>query len=468
MSKENKQVEHLPFSVLNEEVKHKLVNTGLYAAGEWSFLKILEHAITYAKLKNDNKLIAHRLRWPIFLQGLIAAIKALRSATKHIKPQLKQIVVLDPVRLIRSDESTYHSIYMDRWLHLIPREMRTVVQKKKETRVIADYCMEDFAKEHGFLDAEERGMLKYIQQVLKNCENSGSFSSYELKHIGSALFIFWEDFRFYYRWLKDSEVRQLLFICHYHNEGLIAACKVNGIQTIELQHGLISRNDLYYVYDKQFEQVCSRAMFPDKLVVYGAYWRNIVLEGVEFKVNQVVVVGDYLYRKQARMPLTRDKENLLLICSQKLMHKEYLAYCKSLHHVLSKHPEWRVVVKMHPLEPRKDLYEVVKDYGYELVDMEQTLDELLCKAKIQVSIYSTTFYDAIGFDVVNFSIQNFGSSSDYAAEIVKEAVAFPLEFNEDPIKKYLNEDWSKKTIRREEVYATFDSTIAAEILDLPK
>lgn len=61
---------------------------------------------------------------------------------------------------------------------------------------------------------------------------------------------------------------------------------------------------------------------------------------------------------------------------------------------------------------------------------------LLCRCKIQVSIYSTTFFDALGLGVTNLSIQNYGDSTDYARAMVSEKVAFPIEFGDDPIEKF--------------------------------
>jgi hypothetical protein len=464
MTKANKEIKHLPFSVLNAAVKEKLANTAVYQSANWSFMKIFEHAITYVCLRNDHKLVKHRMAQPLWVHELRAIAKRWRDRRPVKNRTSQSIILLDPARLIQGAEGSYFSIYMDRWKNLIPSEKCTVVQRKADARIACDYSLADLPRTWGRFDSVERAMLSEIQTVYQQAERSHSFDAYEMEHIGSALSIFWEDFRFYHQWLKKTEAKKLLFICHYHNEGLIAACRVNGIQSIELQHGLISCNDLYYVYDQQFAAVTPKAMFPDLMCVYGDYWRQVVLQGVEYQPAQVVVAGDYLYRKPSTKGGAVGKENLILVCAQKLMHADYLHYISLLHEYVRAHPDWKVVVKMHPLEPRKEVYEVVKTWGFELVDMEVTLDDLLRRAKIQISIYSTTFFDAIGFDVVNFSIQAFGTSSDYAAEIVRESVAIPITIDENPIDKYMTEKDRLHMRSRQDIYGTFNTELARALL----
>jgi hypothetical protein len=462
----NKEVQHIPFSVLNELINNKLKDTDIYTAEKFSYLKVFEHALTYAALKNNKKLIRHRMHWPTGVYSLWSWIKCMVRSDGLKSPQLNRLVLIDPVRLNQDKDGGFYSIYLDKWIRLIAASDRTIIQRRKDNRVFADYSMDQFQRTHGAFDAVERDVLKELKLVRQKADKSGVFTAYELEHIGSTLAIFWEDFRFYYQLFKNSKTELVLFICHYHNEGMLAACKLLRIKSVELQHGLIARNDLYYVYHEQFKPIMRKALFPDTLFVYGPYWRNIVLEGSEFEPDQVIVAGDYLQRTTQNANHFLAKQQVIVVCAQKLMHKEYFYYCQRLKQCLMDYPEWRVIVKLHPLEPKKELYKEVLGNDFELVDMERTLDELLAIAKIQISIYSTTFFDAIGYDVVNFSIQNLGSSSDYAADIVKEAVAFPLGIDENPIKRFLEMSAYHVPMERTEIYAPFDPKLTSPILGL--
>jgi hypothetical protein len=156
-----------------------------------------------------------------------------------------------------------------------------------------------------------------------------------------------------------------------------------------------------------------------------------------------------------------------LVCAQKNMHDDYTRYVRCLMEHLSAYPDWRVIVKLHPLEKNKEAYYELNSLGVEIRDIETPLDTLLARAKIQISIYSTTFYDALGFNVCNYSLQNYGSMSDYAADIIAEAVALPLNIQENPVTKYLSESQDVQAYApRSEVYSPFDPSIVAEAIGL--
>jgi hypothetical protein len=149
------------------------------------------------------------------------------------------------------------------------------------------------------------------------------------------------------------------------------------------------------------------------------------------------------------------------------MHDDYTGYVKELMAQLTGYSNWTVIVKLHPLEKNKGAYYELKELGVEIRDVETPLDTLLAKAKIQISIYSTTFYDALGFDVCNFSLQDYGSMSDYAADMISESVALPLFIHENPIEKFLSMKQSMISLApREEVYSLFDKKAVAMAIEL--
>jgi hypothetical protein len=458
------EVKYVPFSELNALVVQKLNDHSVYTIGSISFLKIFEHALTYAALKNNKKLIANHLRKPLWYQQLRARLKYWKNAGPNRQTPLKRIVFIDPVRLTTDAEGQKRSIYMDRIINEIPRQQSSIIQKKRQPEVVSDYTLSDFARVYPKMYDQEKMVLQSLQTAYSNATKAGSFTAYELEHIESALFIFWEDFRFYFQMFHGQPVEQVVFICHYHNEGMLAACRLLEIKTVELQHGLIAANDLYYVYDQQFAAIMPLALFPDQLWVYGPYWKRVVERGCEFQPSQVQVAGDYLSRKPATAVARLEKENMILVCAQKLMHEDYLAYLERLARYVAEYPDWRVVVKMHPLEPRKELYQAIRQWGFELVDMEYTLDELLQRARIQISIYSTTFFDAIGFDVVNYALQNYGNYQDYAADIIKESVAFPLTIDQNPITLYLENKETHYAMERTEIYSPMDAALICGLL----
>ncbi|MFM7726750.1 MAG: hypothetical protein ACKO7B_08610, partial [Flavobacteriales bacterium] len=200
---------------------------------------------------------------------------------------------------------------------------------------------------------------------------------------------------------------------------------------------------------------------------YGPYWQRILENGCEFHSFQIHIAGDYLYRQSESKMNAIEKENIVLVCAQKNLHEDYISYIEILLTYMHKHPDWHVVIKLHPQEKNKDVYYALSSKGVEIRDVEIPLDVLLQNSKIQISIYSTTFYDALGMGVCNFSLQNYGSMSDYAKSMITEEVAIPLLASEDPIDKFhsIHAD-SLKLTPREDVYDKFNPTLIRDVIEL--
>jgi len=457
-------MELTPFSTVNQYLKERLIHPSRYTHKRYSFLKVFQHGLSFALNKSDFKLIKNYLRFPYPIQLFIYYLKSLRKSTSNKKANFKRTVILEPGRIVSGKDEKWHSIYFDKICNTIGRENLTILSIESKTLLDNDYCLQDLTSSLPYPDKNEREMLREIIGVMGKASGKEHFTSYELKHLYSAMHIFFEEFRFYYHAFKDQDVSTLYFICHYHREGLIAAMKLLNIKCVEFQHGLIATNDLYYVYHEQFSGSIKNSFFPDQLVVYGPYWKRILQSGCEFKSKQILVGGDYLYRQNDQKIVVTPKENIILVCAQKNLHQDYVLYGKSLAENLKKHPEWRGIIKLHPLERNKTAYDELKNLNIEIVGVETPLDELLSKCKIQISIYSTTFYDALGFGVVNYSLQEFGAMSDYASDMISEGVAIPIMVDEDPIEKFLNnENISDKLLTRSEVYSEFNETVFKEL-----
>jgi hypothetical protein len=463
-------MELIPFSIINEYLKQKLLHPSRYSSSSYSFLKIFQHGLYFHFTKQHHKVIFNYLRFPIRFQVFIYWLKSKRrDSSKRAKHILKEFVILDPGRVVPGHDNQWHSIYFDKIARIIGEEKLTIINQREGTRNNADYILRGLVGVLPSIDEKEKSLLKEINQSLQLANNSKQFSKAELRQIRSALHIFFEEFRVYYNLLKDQPTKKLLFICHYHNEGLIAAARILGIESIELQHGLIASNDLYYVYHEQFASVIGKSFFPEKIVVYGPYWKRILENGCEFHSHQIFVAGDYLYRSERTDSNSTEKENLLLVCAQKNMHDDYTSYVRELMVHMSAHSDWKVIVKLHPLEKNKEAYYVLQELGVEIRDIETPLDVLMAKAKIQISIYSTTFYDALGFGVCNFSLQNYGSMSDYAADMIAESVAHPIFIHENPVEKFLSlNNMMNPLASREEVYSLFDKKALVSAIGLNK
>jgi hypothetical protein len=86
-----------------------------------------------------------------------------------------------------------------------------------------------------------------------------------------------------------------------------------------------------------------------------------------------------------------------------------------------------------------------------------SLHDWFSKAKIQLSIYSTTFYDSIGYDVDNFALKNTGIYDSYVQEMLDSKVAVGIDEDEDPIAAFEAQRAKGELLQdRKEIYGDWD------------
>jgi hypothetical protein len=443
------------FEHLNALFKEKLSDPSLYRGTRFSYLKIFQHALTYEQAGADYRILKNYLHWPLVAQRALMHFKALRRKPGE-RPKLREIVFIDPARIVCDSSGRWHSIYMERCIDLFESNRVTMLNRKAEPSLHCDASLDAIPRNFAAPDHKEVALLKEVTELAQHTLRSEAWSEKQKAHFLTALHVFFDDFRFYYALFRKQPVKAVVFICHYHNEGLIAALNILGIRGVELQHGLISSNDLYYQYPAVFKEGIKNAFFPDHICVYGNYWKEVLLKGIEFTDSSITVGGDYLWQPEAK-PQATAPTHQVLICAQKNMHAEYVAYAQRLKPLMQKHPEWKWVIKMHPLEKHKELYRALEKDGFVIVDTEHSLTALLRESRIQISIYSTTFFDALGFEISNYALQEYSIYKDYAAQMIAEGVAQSLYIDEDPIEKFLQSKGTSSLRPRKEVYGPFDA-----------
>lgn len=431
------------------------------------YLKIAQHAAVYHFAGSKEKLIAHRFQKPFFWQSSIYQLKSIR-AKSMIQPELKALVLIDSGRSTPNADGKPESVYFQKIKSHCSTEISHLIALNGSAKIDHDYQLKDqrLLAEKA-LHKDEKALLKDINKVLQKLKENPLVSANFWEYLASAFHRFFEEFHLYFQLLHQQGVKKIVATNHYHQEGLIAACRLNGIPFYELQHGLMSKCDLYYVYPEILlpKIDLKNAFFADTLFLYGPFWKTMLEGGYEQQNSTLKIAGDYVYKAKKDRGSADEKKKIIFIGAQKNMHADYVVYIRQLLKVVEKsYPDWTVQVKLHPLEKHSDQYYAIEHPQLDLRWNESDLQTLLNEAMIQVSVYSTTLYDALGADVVNFSLQNFTESSDYAQEMVDMKVAFPLGFDEDPIaaaQNYRVED----LISRSSVYAPFEPQIFIDALD---
>jgi len=434
---------------LNNYINSKLGDGHICHGEQFNYIKIFQHALSYSENGSTRKLLRNYFHFPLWIQYVFVFIR--KVAAKASAVHLNDLVLLAENRSKINSAGESVSFYFHEIIRVINPEKLTVINLGS-VFLSCDYRISNLSKGRAIPDSKELMLLTDINRVLAKAQKSGLFTVSELLYLKSCFHVFYDEFRFYYSLFKGKGARKVVFTCHYHKEGLLAALNVLDIESVELQHGLIAVNDIYYVYPDQYKTALSTGLFPDRIGVYGEKWKELLLRGCEFTENRIHVIGEYYEPGKKEFPHLA-KENLIVVCSQKNLDGDYLTYLKSLDTKLSNHPGWRATVKLHPLEKHRDRYLQSSFEHIDIEDANVSIKELFAKSRIQISIYSTTFFDALGYEVFNISIQNYGYSMDYASEILSMGVAIPCDFNDDPVELYLKERDTYALPNRNDFYA---------------
>jgi hypothetical protein len=222
--------------------------------------------------------------------------------------------------------------------------------------------------------------------------------------------------------------RRVLLICHYGNEPFIAACKHYQLPVIELMHGSISDSHPHYNYPASYSSLFVSTMFPDKLAVYGEFWKDNVVKGNMFSGEAVDIVGYYLKVPDMGSRVKLSKENVILITSQWTVVDVLYDYVKFLKENLNR-SQWQVIIKPHPAEQPTTYLELLETGFIQLSD--ENVYSLLQNATVHISISSSVLYEAIRYDVANFVLLD-DRYLDESKALITSGVALPLESRQIP------------------------------------
>ena len=181
-------------------------------------------------------------------------------------------------------------------------------------------------------------------------------------------------------------------------------------ESIELQHGIITTYHPGYMYP-DFVKNCKTDFFKRTLLVYGEKTKKQLTEDSVFAPEQVQVIGNPRIKmyKTCFAPKETDRK-LLLFASQPYeqdgvasgYYDTVIGYLKKVRELLMADPKWkgyRLGIKLHPRENNgvAELYEKALP-GVTVYDNASQLYTLLAESFIQLTVSSTSLYEAAEFD----------------------------------------------------------------------
>jgi len=229
-----------------------------------------------------------------------------------------------------------------------------------------------------------------------------------------------------------------LFLIYEHGPlsiAFIAVCKKLGIQTIGIQHAMIYDYHSQYLHDNFYTPDNPQGfLFPNKMILFGEYFKNILLKNGYPKEN-LVTFGNPAFFNLEKIESILQNNNLLdkyginenkiviLFTSTRLQEgyevsKKYNYDSQIWNNLLKdfgNDDRFFVILKPHPQENTAVYEEILKKNNTPLNAkiIQNDLLELIYISSIVVSVYSTTILDSlclkkpvitVEFDEIKFPI----------------------------------------------------------------
>ncbi|MCA8944466.1 MAG: hypothetical protein KDB80_18030 [Planctomycetes bacterium] len=189
--------------------------------------------------------------------------------------------------------------------------------------------------------------------------------------------------------LRRVRPRVMFVVVGYGNEIPIEACRSLGIPTVELQHGVISDQNLGYHFPHARKQLA-----PDYLFTFGSYWRSAAALPVPDERSFDVGFAHFdAIRAEAR---TTRREPRIVFVSQRSIGRELSRIAVEV----ARRTDAEVVYKLHPgeLASWREDYPDLATSTVRVVDASgPDLYELFATSTVQVGVYSTALFEGLAF-----------------------------------------------------------------------
>lgn len=393
-----------------------------------NFIEKIERELSLLNYKIDGVYFWKLIRFPIF-DKILANDSVMNNSFNHKKINiyffmqiLKQeinIVSKDALKyakksdilIMKSPRKTrYDNQFRDIYTYFIERELRKNTDLKVETFEIGIQNQEILKDNNSKFAMESRIIQKIKQKKLKvninKAEKELLMKIQQSILLEYGLEIYIENFvdkvirsfkvkqNYYKKLFLKTKPKTIFLVCSYGNEAMISAAQDLNIKVVEIQHGTMSK---YHVgYD--FGDMKKIPYFPDELLLFGEYWKEIT--DIPLQSQNIKVIGyPYLGEQLKNYKDVEKQKNTLIFLSQPTIARPLIEIALNF---AKKNEKYKIIYKLHPNEYsiwKKDypkLLEAIKLNNFVLVDdQKKNLHELLSYGEYQIGVYSTAIYEGL-------------------------------------------------------------------------
>ncbi len=227
---------------------------------------------------------------------------------------------------------------------------------------------------------------------------------------------------FYKILLKVKQPKVVILVVYYYNLPLVMAAKEIGAETVEMQHGIISKYHLGYHYPYY-----KTDFFPDYLMTFSNFWCT----SANYPDTKMIPVGNnFLYTHPEN--LNKERNTILIISQTTIGDKLKNFVLQNINQLQN----YKIFFKLHPNEfigYKKNYFELLKYININIITNEYNIHDLQNFCEFQIGIYSTAVYEGIERKCKTLLLNDTGI--EYMEQLLKDGLAIKIDYGDNLLDK---------------------------------
>ncbi|PCJ89574.1 MAG: hypothetical protein COA57_01515 [Flavobacteriales bacterium] len=289
-------------------------------------------------------------------------------------------------------------------------------------------------------DKDDTDLLRGITKVIKKIRTHPKVTEREYRFMHVAMQMFWLDFRYWKYIIGKLNPKVGFVLGTYRHEDIIAAFKYWKIPIVETQHVIKLPSDFYIAYPESVKSIRHKALFLDKVFVFGQYWKDQILKGHEYTDDQIENLGFYLHNKDEGVDIAeglginKNQNKIVCIVSQPPARDELHKYIDWLaDDITSKKLAAQIIIKLHPSDSVNCYDSLKKKHNcIHVVGYHSSILDVFAASDVCVGIYSLSLYEATMYNLPIY-ILNVEKYKHYIDDIIDSGVATLMKGFENPL-----------------------------------
>jgi hypothetical protein len=197
--------------------------------------------------------------------------------------------------------------------------------------------------------------------------------------------------RLFYNWLFRAKKTKRLYATCNHPKAIFYAARENGVETIELQHGIIDRGHIAYHYPSEVKSG-DRAYCPDILLTFSGFW----CRDIHYPTKKIIPVGNTILADVEVTGKAIDPDSRVIgFISADVFG---LTLTELAIEYARLNPSHHLLFKLHPnqYDQAREYVQKFADHpGIRVITNEQPTEKVILSCDAIVLIQSTIAYQAL-------------------------------------------------------------------------